>query len=92
MRPKTTIPDPEISVNLAIKTTPEETLAAASPIFGLGMLKVGDIRRMGFTVRYSPSRGNKAHCIIEGAKTEKDCHLLAEITQVHTFPPSRSNT
>jgi hypothetical protein len=92
MRPKTTIPDPEISVNLARKTTPEETLAAAPPIFGLGMLKTGDIRSLGFTVCYRPSQRNRAHCIIEGAKTEKDCHLLAEITKVHTFPPHGSNT
>jgi hypothetical protein len=92
MRPKTTIPDPEISVNLARKTTPEETLAAAPPIFGLGMLKASDVRRLGFTVRYSPSQRNRAHCVIEGAKTAKDCYLLAEITQVHTFPPRGSNT
>ncbi|SRR5260370_15059587 len=93
MRPRTVIPDPEISVNLARKTTPEETLAAADPpIFGLSELRVGDVRNLGFTVRYAPSRGNKAHCIIEGAKTETDCERLAEITKVRILPPRKSNT
>jgi len=94
-KPKPAIPDPEISVDLAAKTTPERTLAAVPSDrldeFGLGVLKVGDVRALGFTVRYSPSRGNKAHCIIEGAKTETDCRRLAEITQVHTLPPGKPN-
>jgi hypothetical protein len=89
MLPRATIPDPEISVNLARETTPEDTLAVASPVFGLGMLKVSDVRRLGFTVHYNPSRNNKAHCIIEGAKTEMDCRRLAEITQVYTLPPRK---
>lgn len=89
-------PDPEISVDLARKTTPEETLAAVPPrlvnILGLGVLKAGDVRRLGFTVRHNPTGKNSAHCLIEGAKTEMDCYLLAEITQVHTLPPSKSST
>lgn len=86
---RTNTPDPEISVDLARLTTPEKTLAAAPPggIFGLGVLKVGDVRRLGFTVHYNPSRENTAHCIIVGAKTEADCDRLAEITRVHTLPP-----
>jgi hypothetical protein len=86
-RPKTTIPDPEISVDLARLTTPARTLAAADEqLFGLGVLKAGDVRELGFTVRYQPSRKNRAHCIIEGAKTEADCDHLAKITRVHTLP------
>ena len=85
-------PDPEISVNLARKTTPEKTLAAAPPVFGLGVLKAGDVRRLGFTVRHDPKPKNRAHSLIEGAKTEADCYLLAEITHVHTLPPSISST
>src|SRR5690242_10610171 len=80
IRHKEKKPDSEISVDLARKTTPESTLEAADPpIFGLGELRVGDVRNLGFTVRYAPSRGNKAHCIIEGVKTEMDCRRLAEI-------------
>lgn len=89
MRPKSTTPDPEISVNLARLTTPTQTLEAVSKsLFGLGELKVGDVRKLGFRVRYDPMPDNDAHCIIEGAKTEEDCDRLAEITRVHT-PPQR---
>lgn len=85
--PKTSIPDPEISVDLERLTTPEKTLAAALPgLFGLGVLSAGDVRRLGFTVRYQPIPGNDAHCIIEGVKTEEDCDRLAEVTRVHTLP------
>jgi len=90
--PRTTTPDPEISVNLARRTTPEETLAAAPPVFGLGVLSARDVRRLGFTVRHKPTRGNNAHCIIEGAKTETDCARLAEVTRVHTLPPPRESS
>lgn len=89
-KPPPPIPDPEISVDLARQTMPEKTLAAAQPIFGLGILRVGDVRRLGFIVRYQPSRNNRAHCIIEGAKTETDCARLAEITRVHTPPPRKA--
>lgn len=89
-------PDPEISVDLARKTTPEKTLAdvprALVNVLGLGVLKAGDVRRLGFTVRHDPKQRNRAHTLIEGAKTEADCYLLAEITQVHTLPPSISST
>lgn len=88
--------DPEISVDLARKTTPEGTLAAVPPrlvnVLGLGVLKAGDVRRLGFTVRHDPKPKNRAHSLIEGAKTEADCYLLAEITHVHTLPPSISST
>jgi hypothetical protein len=89
-------PDPEISVDLARKTTPEKTLAAVPRrlvnVLGLGVLKAGDVRRLGFTVRHDPKQSNRAHSLIEGVKTEADCYLLAEITQVHTLPPSKSRT
>lgn len=92
-RPRTSIPDPEISVNLARETTPEQTLVAAAPgVFGLGVLRAGDVRRLGFTVYHQPNPMNPAHSIIEGAKTETDCDRLAEITRVHTLPPPKSRT
>jgi hypothetical protein len=91
MLPKKTIPDPEISVDLASKTTPERTLQAAPPIFGLAVLKVEAVRELGFTVRRASSKGNPAHCIIEGAKSKIDCSRLAEITQVYIYPPGKTN-
>src|SRR5690348_2209945 len=58
-------PDPEISVDLARKTTPEKTLAdvprALVNVLGLGVLKAGDVRRLGFTVCHDPKRRNRAH-------------------------------
>jgi len=84
--PKSSIPDPEISVDLERLTTSEETLAKAPGGFGLGVLSAGDVRRLGFTVRYQPLPDNNAHCIIEGVKTEEDCDRLAEVTRVHTPP------
>jgi hypothetical protein len=91
-KPKSAIADPEISVDLARLTSPEKTLKAGRlPVFGLGELKVGDVRKLGFTVRSQPIEENPAHCIIEGVKTEEDCDRLAEITRVHTRPPRKSN-
>lgn len=99
--PRTTIPDPEISVDLARLTTPARTLGAVDKsVFGLGELKAGDVRKLGFTIRYQPIEENRAqgieenpaHCIIEGVKTEEDCDHLAEITHVHTLPSRKSST
>lgn len=84
--PKTSIPDPEISVDLERLTTPEKTLAKAPGGFGLGVVSAGDVRRLGFTVRCQPLPENDAHCIIEGVITEADCERLAEVTRVHTPP------
>lgn len=100
-RPRTTIPDPEISVDLARLTNPARTLGAVDKsLFGLGELKAGDVRKLGFTVRHQPieenlAQGiekNYAHCIIEGLKTEEDCDRLAEKTRVHTLPRRKSST
>lgn len=95
-KPPPPIPDPEISVDLASRTTPKKTLEAAPPRLrsdlGLGILRVGDVRSLGFTVRYQPTQGNNAHCVIEGAETEADCARLADITRVHTLPPRISST
>jgi hypothetical protein len=99
--PRTTIPDPEISVDLVSLTTPARTLGSVdNSLFGLGELKVGDVRKLGFTVRHQPieenlAQGieeNYAHSIIEGLKTEEDCDRLAGITRVHTLPRRKSST
>lgn len=84
-KPPPKAPDPEISVDLAQLTTPDQTLAG-HPGFGLGAIKVGELRKLGFTVRRDPTPGNEAHCLIEGVKTKQDCKLLAEITEIHMTP------
>jgi hypothetical protein len=97
--PRTTIPDVEISVELARLTTPERTLGTVDKsVFGLGQLIAGDIRKLGFTVRYQPIEENRAlgieenpaHGVIEGVKTEEDCDQLAGITRAHTLPSRKS--
>jgi hypothetical protein len=84
-------PDPEISVDLARLTTPEKTLAAAPPALGLGLgqLKVGDVRKLGFTVSRAPSKKNPAHCVIIGLKTSDDYDRLTEITTPVIYPKQR---
>ena len=86
--PRTSNPDPEISVDLARETTAEKCLEAGMPThFKLGVLRVGVVRELGFTVRRDKKPGNDAHCVIEGVKTLDDCERLAENTVIFT-PPS----
>jgi len=88
-QPIRTVPDPHISVDLARLTTKERTRAAEHSRkipFGLGELTVGEVRALGFTVRHDPSRKNKAHCLIEGLKTETDCAMLRDITRIIIRP------
>ena len=88
-KPRTSDPDPEISVDLARETTPDKVLAAGAPThFKLGVLRVGAIRELGFTVRRDPTPDNPAHCIIEGLRTESDCDRLAEQTTIY-MPPAQ---
>ncbi|HUY79310.1 MAG TPA: hypothetical protein VMV29_21250 [Ktedonobacterales bacterium] len=86
-RPRTSDPDPAISVDLARETTPEKALEAGMPThFKLGILRVGAVRSLGFTVRRDPMPDNPAHCIIEGVRTADDCDRLAEQATVYTPP------
>jgi hypothetical protein len=76
-------PDPEISVDLASVTTPEESLARApNDRFRLGVLKAGAVRDLKLVVRHKPVDGNQSHSVIEGAKSKKEGRLLAEIASV----------
>lgn len=87
-KPRTSDPDPEISVDLARETTPEKCLEAGLPTrFKLGILRVGTVRELGFTVRRDPTPDNPAHCLIEGVQTDDDCDRLAESTTIY-IPPN----
>lgn len=93
-QPKRAVPDPEISVDLASRTTKEWTVAAGHSRkvpFGLGELTAGEVRALGFTVRHQPTRENKAHCLIEGLKTETDCAMLRDITRIIIRPETISD-
>ncbi len=88
-QPRIVKPDTEISVDLARFITPEETVAAGhSPEakYGLGVLKVGDVRKLGFTVRHQPTKNNYAHCVIEGVESEIDRTKLRDITRIIIRP------
>src|SRR5579872_2714304 len=63
-KPRTTDPDPEISVDLARLTTPEDCLAHGPANFRIGVLKVGEVRALGFEIRSAPEPNNPAHCLI----------------------------
>ena len=78
-------PDPEISVDLAKLTTPGESLSRApSDRFRLGVMKAGAVRELKLVVRHKPIDDNGSHSVIEGAKSKKECRLLAEITSLTT--------
>jgi hypothetical protein len=76
---------PEVSVNLARMTTPEETLKSR-PEFGLGELRYKDVIAAGFEVEWDPVEGNQAHCLIRGESTKANSRILAKITRVIRMP------
>jgi hypothetical protein len=80
-------PDPEISVDLARLTTPEQSLSRApNDRFRLGVMQAGAVRELKLVVRHKPIDDNESHSVIEGAKSKKECRLLAEITSLMTVP------
>lgn len=88
-QPKRAVPDPHISVDLSRRTTKERTVATGHSrkvAFGLGELTAGEVRALGFTIRHNPSKENRAHCLIEGVKTETHCAQLRDITRIIIRP------
>jgi hypothetical protein len=76
-------PDLEPSVDLAKLTTPAESVnRAPSAGFKLGVLRVGDIKALGFEIVPKPTDDNPAHCIIEGNRSKDTCSRLADNTKV----------
>jgi hypothetical protein len=76
---------PEVSVNLARMTTPDETLKGRSH-FGLGELRYGDVVAAGFSVVWDPVEDNDAHCLIKGEATKANSRILAKLTTVTRMP------
>lgn len=79
------VPDPELSVDLARLTTPEQSLVTR-PNFGLGGLLARVPRQIGLNVRHDPVEGNQAHSVIEGQTTREQPRLLAEQTRIIRLP------
>ena len=82
-------PTNRFSVDLARLTTPEETAARAErPGFGVGRLRVADLRAQEFEVRHAPEQGNYAHCQVEGSNDRRKCRTLAALTELIIDPRS----
>lgn len=79
----------EISVNLRRLTTEERTLASR-PSFGLGVLRVGDVRAIGLQVVFDPVDSNDAHCLIVGRYSKAVARHLALLTRI-LEPPQRAS-
>jgi hypothetical protein len=83
-------PDQSISVDLARLTSSDEALTRAPrPGCGLGLLKAGVARSLGFSVRHNPLPDNPSHALIEGENTRETCRALARATSV-MIPPGRN--
>jgi len=81
------VPDPEVSVDLARLTTPDETLRRANRLHhGIGVLIASVPRALGLTIRHDPVDGNPAHTVIEGQTRREEPRLLAERTRILKYP------
>jgi hypothetical protein len=85
-------PDPDVSVDLARLTTPEQSLAAAGkPDQGIGAIQAGFPRGLGLEVVHIPIREprelrNLSHSSIRGNEGEAAldrCHLMADEMTKH---------
>jgi hypothetical protein len=82
--------DPSISVDLARLTATPQDAIRTRPHFGLGMLRVADVRAIGLTVRHDPVPDNPAHCLIEGLTSKVVARHLASLVRVLLFPSALS--
>lgn len=80
--------DPSVSVDLVRLTVSAEVTLRTRPHFGLGVLRVGDVRAPGLTVRRDPLPDNPAHCLIEGLATKDQARRLAATMRVLIRPQS----
>lgn len=80
-------PDPQISVEVARLTTPQESLGrTVRPGFQLGILLAAIPRALNLTVRHDPLPDNDAHALIIGTNSKTICRRLAEATSVLDLP------
>jgi hypothetical protein len=81
-------PDPQVSVDLARLTTPEQTRShARNPErFGVGQLPARLPIELGLTVTHAPTDDNDSHCLIAGVTTKAICQALADQTVIIINP------
>lgn len=85
------VPQPEVSVDLARLTTPQESLAREKrPGWRLGELQASVPIEMGLGVRHAPIEGNRAHSLITGMGPNdlEQCRRLAENARILDLPPT----
>ncbi len=78
--------DAAISVDLASMINSPEDALKIRPGFGLGALRIGDVRALGPTVHRDPLPENPAHCLIEGMGSKDQARSLADKTRVLIQP------
>ena len=84
-------PDPEVSVDLARLTDPDECLRRANrPDQGVAALIALVPRGLGLVVRHAPVAGNPAHAVIEGQTTRSQPRLLAAQARIVKKPAGAS--
>lgn len=77
------VPDNEISVDLANLTTPEESVnRSRKPGFQLGQMQAVGPRDLGLEVEHDPLEDNPSHSLIRGANSKKRCKDLARLVIV----------
>lgn len=81
-------PDRNVSVQVKrVAGSPEEALARADRLdYGMGLLKVSDIRSLGFDVSPNATEDDPAHAILTGISTKVDCDKLAGKTKIVKLP------
>ena len=80
-------PDPELSVELARLTTPEEVLRDQPAGMKIGVLRVRDVVEKLHLYVHRDNEGGPAHCVIKGVDSLDLCDQLAELTTIYR-PPS----
>ena len=71
-----------VSVDLARKTTPEETLGRDNRGFRLGGILAAVPRSSGLDVLHDPLPGNESHCLIVGNFNMTTRRILADATRL----------
>lgn len=80
-------PDPQISVNLANRSSAQATADGGPWLgFGAGELPAAVPIDMALAVRHDPEPDNDAHSVIEGVASLRECQQLAAATAVLVTP------
>lgn len=87
-------PDPEVSVHVRrLAGSIEAILAQAGrPHFGVGLIRVSELRALGFEAEHRPLIEDSSHAVVRGLQTRAHCDQLAEITRIVKWPMVSGST